>query len=134
MIAGIFVSGGPKDHLRENRSEVHTFGGEEIVQFTAIGGIGSRGDYAVGLQAAQTVGENVTGDALAGGKEFLEGAVATDHDVADDEQGPAVAEHFDGGVERTPGAAVGGGLFPCHLGRVQFSLAFCKRGGQDWRQ
>jgi len=38
------------------------------------------------------------GDLLVGGEELLESAIAAYHHVADDEQGPAISQHFDGSV------------------------------------
>jgi len=102
LIAGMFMSGSPEHHFGEDGSEVHSFCGEEIEEFSAVGGIRLSGDNAVVFQAAEAVGENVGGDVFVGGKKFLEGSVAAHHHIADDKQGPTVAEHLDGSIERTP--------------------------------
>ena len=61
----------------------------------AVGFVGFGGDDFRGFKRAQAIGEDVGGDAFARFFELLEGAVAADHDVADDEQGPAVAEQVE---------------------------------------
>ena len=104
LVLRALVGSGPEDHFGEDRGEVEALGSKEVEKFAAIGGIGASGDDAVGFEATETVGEDVGGGMLVGVEEFLEGTGAEEHHVADDEQGPAIAEHFDGGVQRTPGA------------------------------
>jgi len=60
------------------------------------------GDDPVGDKSLEAIGKDVGGDAFVGGQEFLEGAEAAQHHVAEDQEGPAVAKHFDGGVRGHP--------------------------------
>ena len=120
LIFGAFVSGGPENHFGEDGSEVESFGSEEIDELAAVGGIGAGGDDAVTFEATQAVRENVGGGALVGVKKFFESAGAEQHHVANDEQRPAIAEHFDGSVKGTPGAAFGNRLPSGHKGRIAY--------------
>ena len=55
-------------------------------------------------QPHQPVGEDVRRDALdRPGEQRPEVAAVAEHDVAKNEQRPAISEHLDGGVDRTPG-------------------------------
>ena len=98
LIAGVFVSGRPENHFREDGSEVHAFSGEKVVQLAAVGRVWLRGDNAVAFEAAEAVGKDVRGDVLVGRQELLESAITPHHHVADDEQRPAISKHFDGSV------------------------------------
>ena len=52
----------------------------------------------------EAVGEDVRRDALdRAGEQRAEVAAVAEDDVAQDEQRPAISEHLDGGVDRTPG-------------------------------
>ena len=98
LIAGFFVLGGPEDHFGEDGSEIEALRRQKIDQLAAIRWIFSGGDDAMGDEPLEAIGKDVGGDAFVGGKEFLEGAEAAQHHVAEDQEGPAVAEHFYGGV------------------------------------
>jgi hypothetical protein len=126
LVAGFFVARGPEDHFGEDGREINAFGSERVNHSSAIRGIGFRGDDSVFFEAAEAVGQDVGGDFFIGVEEFVEGLVAAKHHVADGEEGPAVAEHFDGCVQRAAGAALRGSLGFGHEARVTFSLAFCK--------
>ena len=106
LIAGFFVLGGPENHFGEDGSEIEALRRQNINQLAAVGGIFLSGDDPVGDKSLEAIGKDVGGDAFVGGEEFLEGAEAAQHHVAEDQEGPAVAEHFYGGVERASGAAV----------------------------
>src|SRR5262249_35198216 len=98
LVASVFVGGSPKDHFGEHGSKVQGFPGEVVLKFAAIERIEVRGNDAVAFQPAEAVGEDVGSDVLVGRKELLETAVTAHHHVADDEQGPAISQHFDGSV------------------------------------
>jgi hypothetical protein len=112
------VFGGPEDHFGEDGSEIEALGRQNVDQLAAIGRIFLGSDDAVSNQFFQAVREDVGGDSFVGSEEFLEGAEAAQHHVAKDQEGPAVAEHFDGGVEGASGAAIGNGPFRGHRGMV----------------
>jgi len=103
------VGGGPENHFGEDGSEFDTFASEGVGELAAVGGIGSGFDDAVLFEFAEAVGEDVGGDIFAGAGELLESVEAANHNVADNEKGPAVAKHFDRGVERAGRAAGDGG-------------------------
>ena len=102
LIAGLFVGGGPEHHFRQDRREVHPFGGQKIEDFTAVSRVALHDDDAVLFQAAEAVSENVGGDVFAGRKKFLEGAKTANHHIANNQQRPAIAEHFHGSIQGTP--------------------------------
>ena len=133
MIAGFFVFGGPEDHFGEDGSEIEALRRQKIDQLAAIRWIFSGCDDAMGDESLEAIGKDVGGDAFVGGKEFLEGAEAAQHHVAEDQEGPAVAEHFYGGVEGASGAAIGNGPFRGHRGMV--AIITCNKQVRlaDWR-
>jgi hypothetical protein len=98
-VFGLFVAAGPEDHFGKNGREVDAFRGEPVNQLAAIGGVGSRGDDAISFEPPEAVGQNIRCDTFVGGQEFLEGAAAKQHHVANNEQRPAIAEHLDGGIQ-----------------------------------
>jgi hypothetical protein len=51
------------------------------------------------FQPVQAVGQNVRGDAFFGLQELLVGSESTQQHVADDQQGPTIAQHLDRGVQ-----------------------------------
>src|SRR5260221_6589846 len=104
-IAGFFVLGGPENHFGQDGSEIETFGRQYVDQLSAIGWIFMGGDDAMSGQSLQAVGEDIGGDAFVGREEFLEGTETAQHHVAENQKGPSVAEHFDGGAEGASGAA-----------------------------
>ena len=100
----IFVT--PGGHLRENRQQFDALFGQRINSLLLVREVVDAGDDPLIEQLFQPIGENVGGDA------FLQDFVAqfakmppvAEHHVADDEQAPSVAEHFqreiDGAAER----------------------------------
>jgi hypothetical protein len=105
LIAGFFVRGRPQDHFCEHRSKIDTFGGEQINQFSSIVGIPFRGDNSIGFQPPQAVGQYIGRDSFVGLQEFFVRPEAAEHHVADDQERPAIAQHFDGSIQRAPGPA-----------------------------
>lgn len=122
LVAGFFVSGGPENHFGQDGSEVDASAGEGIGQLAAVGGIASGLDDAGLLEFAEAIGEDVGSDFFVGVEELLESVEVANHDVADDQKGPAVAEHFDGSVERAGRAARAFGGDPL-FGRHKFTIA-----------
>lgn len=130
LVAGVFMTSSPKDHFGQDGSEVNAFGGQRIDELAAVVRIALRGDDAVAFEAAQAVRQDVGGDLFVGVEKLVEGLVAAEHHVAKDEQGPAVAEHFDGGVERTHRAALRSGpLFQHFVTVAHFHLHGASRIG-----
>jgi hypothetical protein len=125
LIAGVLMARSPQDHFGQDRSEVNAFGRKRVDALAPIGGIFSGGDEAVVFEAPQTLGENIGGDFFFGLQKFVEASVTAQHHVAQDEQRPAVAEHFDGGVERTARPALGSGP----LFRHSITVAYCHLQG-----
>ena len=107
LVFGFFVPGGPENHFREHGSEIDAFCGERVDQLPPVGRIGLRGDDSVCFQPAQAIRQYVCGDAFVRFQEFLVAAESPQHHVAEDEQRPAIAQHLHGGVQGTPGAALG---------------------------
>src|SRR6185436_16074363 len=71
-----------------------------------VRGIVLAGDDLFVEQGLQPVGENVGGDAfLRFGQELAKMPPVAEHHVADDEQAPFVAEHFQREIDRAAGAA-----------------------------
>lgn len=88
----------------------------------AIGG-GDAGDGSVVVEAGEAVGEDVGGDVFRGVGEVLEALVA-EEEVADDEEGPFVAEEVEAAGDGAGGAAGCGGGF--HGGGIRKLVYTCK--------
>ncbi len=113
---------------------------ELVGEAGGAGGGGDVADDAAGLETAEAVAEDIGGDALRGGGEVPEAGVA-EEEIADDEEGPAIAKDIEGARDGAVGAARGGqgAGFLCGHGGVWrasaceskvFSIVFCKYGGR----
>lgn len=103
LILSLFMAGGPENHFRKDGSKIDSLGGKRIDQFSSVGAVLLGGDYAVGFQPAQAVGQYIGGDSFIGTfEEFFVGAEAAEHHVAQDQKRPAVAQHFDRSIQGTP--------------------------------
>jgi len=114
LVASFFMTSGPQDHLGEDRHKIDSFVGQCVDHLSAVTRILLGADDSIGFQTAETVGQNIGGNFFARVEKLVKCFVATKHHVAEDQEGPAIAEHFDGGVERAPGAAVGRERFFVH--------------------
>ena len=72
------------------------------------------------------MGQDICGDVLVGFKKLFVAAKAAQHHVANDQQGPAIAEDFDGSVQGTPGAELSARVNFWHISSIIFSLAINK--------
>ena len=93
----------PNQQFQQHGGEVDAFFGEPVVGSAGVGWFGFGVNDAGGCEFAEPVAEDVGGDTFAGTEEIREGAIAADHKVADDQEGPAVAENLKGDVDRATG-------------------------------
>ena len=114
LIVRFLVPGGPENHFGEDRSKVDAFGGEQVCEFASVGGIFLRGDDAMSDEFLKAIGEDICGDAFVGVEKFLVAAKSAKHHVAQDEERPAIAQHFHRRVKRASGAALRGWLSGRH--------------------
>lgn len=98
LVASVFVAGGPENHFGQNRSQVDALGGQLVDQLAAISRITLGSQDSVVFKPAQTIGEDIGGNLFFRSQKLVEGLVAAQHHVAEDEERPAIAEHLDGGV------------------------------------
>jgi hypothetical protein len=134
LVANVLVARGPQDHFSEHGSEINAFGRERIDALAPIDGIFLRGDNAKVLETTKTVGENVGGNFFGGLQKLVKVAIAAEHHVAENEQGPTVTEHFDGGVQRTARPPLRSGPLFRHLITVAyFHLQGASKIGRLWR-
>ena len=120
LIFGILMRGSPEHHFREDRCKIESFGGEHVKHFSPVGRVWFCGNDSMGDQFAQAIRQDVCSDALVGFQKFLVGPEAAQHHVADNQQGPAVAEYFYGGIQRTPRAPFWTGLLLWHIFTVAY--------------
>lgn len=118
LIVRALVCRGPQHHFGENGAEVEPFGSEEVDELAAISAVRARGDNAVGFEAAKTIRKDVCGRPFVGVEEFLKGARAAQHHVSNYQQRPAIAEHFNRGVQGTPRTAFGGRVGFWHVDKL----------------
>lgn len=100
----VFV--GPMDHFDEDGAEFEAFIGEVVFVAGGIVLIGFGLDEAEALHAFEAVGEDVGGDVLGGIGELVVAGLAEPDHVADDEQGPFVADQIEGSADRAGRAHV----------------------------
>ena len=106
LVASFFVARRPEDHFGKYGSKIDAFGRQCIKHFPAIRRIAMRCEDTAGFQPAQTVRQNVGRDFFVRMKEFVKGLVAAKHHVAQNQQRPAVAQHFNRGVQGATRAAL----------------------------
>ncbi len=107
----------PNQELQKDRSQGNSLLRQFVLNPAAIARRVIRHDDPSGLQLLQTVRENVSRDALTRVGKLLERPIAANHEVAHDQQGPAVAKYFDRDVDGTPGAPLSSIVFG-HTGHV----------------
>jgi hypothetical protein len=106
LVAGLFMSGRPQHHFRQDRREINPSGSQRINSFAAIGRISPRLDNSIGFQAAETVSQNICCDFLVGVEKFVKGLVSTEHHVAQDQERPTISQHLHRGIQRKSGTAL----------------------------
>jgi hypothetical protein len=111
--SGLLVLCAPDEKIEKDRGQIDALFSEAVVDAAGVVCVGLGGKDAGGFEGAETVGEDVGCDAFAGCLELLEGAVGPDHEVADDEQRPAVSEYLERDADGTAGSA-----FAFHGGKV----------------
>lgn len=93
--ARILVTRPPHQQFQHYRSEINSLFGQAIIYATAVGFVGFLRDDSCAFQTTQTVGQNVGCDSLTRLLKLLERPVATNHQVANDQQRPAIAESLE---------------------------------------
>ena len=116
LITGFFVLSGPKNHFGQDGSEIEALGRQHVSYFSAIGGVFLRCDDAMSYQFFQAISQDVRGDSFVGLEEFFVTLKSAQHHVPQDQQRPAIAEHFDGCVEWASGPALRSRLLGGHRG------------------
>ena len=99
--ARFFVPRAPNEQLQKNRRKVNSLLREPVVEFAPIRFFNSSGENPRRLEFAQTIRQNVGGNPLARSVEFLECPVASNHQIANNQQRPAVSEDFERDAYRT---------------------------------
>ncbi len=77
LISRVFMGTCPENHFRENRREVDPLGGQTVDLFSTIRGIGVGSQNSVFNQPAQTIGEDIGGNAFRAAEKFFVGMGAT---------------------------------------------------------
>lgn len=112
----------PGADLGEQGDELDGRLGETVNRFLLVSGVASSREQACAHQTSQPIGQNIGSDAFGGKLQKIAVVAATpEHDVADDDQAPAITEHLHGEIDGTFGA-------PCfsHLdGRAQIRPTSC---------
>jgi hypothetical protein len=96
------VPAAPRPHLGEQRHELDGSLGQAVDRFLPVGRVVALRQHPGLDQPLQAVGQDVGGDALLRLVEQLAiVAPVAEHEVADDDQAPAIAEHFQREIDRT---------------------------------
>jgi len=118
LIFGFFVRGGPKDHFREYGRKIDSLGSEDVNKLSAVRRVLFRGDDSMRLQPPQAIRQYVGRDSFVRLQEFLVAPESPEHHVAQNQQRPAVAQHLDGSIQRTPRPALWTRLLLGHIRMV----------------
>ncbi len=106
--ARALMARGPDQKIEKDWREIDTLPGQAVIEFSGVGGRDTRGDNSGFGQSLETAGEDVGSDAFTGLLELLKGAQAANHEIANDQKGPAVAEHLQRNTHRAAGPALPG--------------------------
>jgi len=71
LIAGIFVRGCPQNHFREDRRQIDSFRGQQVVQLASVRWVWFRRDDTVSRQLPQAICQNIRRDAFVALQELL---------------------------------------------------------------
>ena len=108
--AGFLMICAPDQNFQKDRGEIDAFLREPVEPAAGVFRVGLGGEDACVLQFAQAIRKDVGGDAFATLLKVFETAEASDHEVADDEQGPAVSKDFKRDADWATGATQAAGL------------------------
>jgi len=89
----------PEDQLHDDGREIDALGRQAIDHLAPVLGIAAGADDSGRLEALQALGQDVRGDPFVRGEELLVRLVAAQHEVADDQQRPAVTEDLQRDVD-----------------------------------
>jgi len=101
LIGRIFVCGCPEHHFREDWREIDSLRGERVNKLAAIRGVALGGDDSMSDQLLQPVRQNIRRDFLVGAQKFFIGSKSPQHHVANNQQGPAIAQYLHGSIQGT---------------------------------
>src|SRR5713226_1498560 len=91
----------PARHLRQNRQQFDALFGQRIDSLLLVAGVVGPCDDALLEQRLQPIGEDVGGNAFLGfGQELAKMPTIAEHHVADDQEAPFVADHFEREIDR----------------------------------
>jgi hypothetical protein len=94
----IFVS--PCSHFQQKRYQGYALLRQAINRFLLMGRVSGPADDPLLDKPSQSVGQDIRCDAFHRlGQEFAEMPSINENDVAEDEQSPLIAKHFDGLVD-----------------------------------
>jgi len=96
-----FVPRAPDEQFQKNRRKIDSLLREAVIHLAPIRFFDSSGDNPRQLKFAQTIRQNIGGNRLARSLEFPECPVAANHQIANDQQRPAVSENFERDAYRT---------------------------------
>lgn len=104
--ARILVTRPPHQQFQHYWSEVDSLLGKTIVHAATVGFVGFREDDSSFLKPQETSGQDVSCDSLTRLLELLECAVAANHEIANDQQRPAISEPLERDADRTSGTGL----------------------------
>src|SRR5580698_7777305 len=90
----------PYNHLHQKRKQSDAFFRKTVNDFLLMAGVIRLDDNPLLHKPLQAVGQNIRGNPLYRlGQELAKMPSVHENDVADDEQTPSIAKHFDGSVD-----------------------------------
>src|SRR5919198_3088331 len=117
------VSRAPADDLQEDGQQIRPLGGELVAARLAAR------DDPICFEPGQPVREDVGGDSFLGSEELAVGTAAFEHQIPHNQQGPGVAEHLEGEVDR----AIGPAPLPSHAGTLRSQAVNLRSASRGWR-
>ena len=98
--AGVRVPGAPDQQLPKDRRQIDSFLRQPVAHASSIRRILLRGDDVSRFELAQAVRQDVRRDSLTGLLKFLERPETTNHQIANDQKRPAVADDLQRNADR----------------------------------
>ncbi len=98
--ARVLVLRSPYQQLQHDRRKINALRGEAIVQLATVQRIGFDGNDTRRPQALETIRQYVRRNAFAGVLKLLERVISANHQIADDQQRPAVPDFLQRDADR----------------------------------
>lgn len=108
--AGQLMASSPNEQIQKHRGQVDSLLRQPVVCPSSVSFVRLGNDDSRCLKLLQSIAEDIRGDTFARFLKLLEGAEAAHHQIADNQERPAVSEDLKGDTDGAAGTLFGLGL------------------------